>query len=65
LLVSRGAARQPTDYFIHPLRGLPHIEYSPRSAESHVILAKAGIQLILAEWTPACAGVTKVPLSFL
>jgi hypothetical protein len=30
-----------------------------RSVESHVIPAKAGIQLVLSTWTPACAGVTK------
>jgi hypothetical protein len=30
-----------------------------RSVESHVIPAKAGIQLLLVTWTPACAGVTK------
>jgi len=37
---------------------------SLRSLESHVIPAKAGIQLVRAMWTPAYAGVTKARLSF-
>jgi hypothetical protein len=34
-------------------------EAQGNSVDSHVIPAKAGIQLALVTWTPACAGVTQ------